>query len=214
MGTNVKATSNNYLKFLLRGARKEAQAECDAYLYDGNSIQSLYEKVMKPALYEVGRLWEQNKITVATEHLATATTEGILNSFYSQIVPEKYNNKKVVLACVEKEEHQVGIKMVADIFEMHQWESFFLGRGFPAAELIKYIREIDPDLIAFSLSVYFNFPSLIKIINNLIETFPGLPIIIGGQALVHLSENDLKQWTDITYISDLNQLEEYILNQN
>lgn len=50
---------------------------------------------MKPALYELGRLWEQNKISVATEHLATAITEEILNGFYTDIIPDKYNGKAV-----------------------------------------------------------------------------------------------------------------------
>ena len=163
---------------------------------------------MRPALYEVGRLWEQNKITVAAEHLATAITEGILNSFYGDILPEKYNGRKVVLACVEKEEHQVGIKMVADVFEMNQWESFFLGPGFPTSDLVKYIKEIKPDMVAISLSVYFNYAGLKPMLVELKKEFPLLKIIIGGQAVSHLSANAFNEWTDISLFHNLHQLEE------
>ncbi|MGM0647733.1 MAG: cobalamin B12-binding domain-containing protein [Bacteroidota bacterium] len=210
MESTHKYVVTNYLNALLDGNRKQARQVCLDFIKAGNSIKQLYEQLMKPALYEVGRLWEQNKISVANEHIATAITEGILNSFYADIFPDKYNGKKAVLACVEDEEHQVGIKMVADVFEMNQWESFFLGTGFPNSELIKYIKEVQPDIMAISLSVYFNFARLKQMIQELKSEFPEIKIIIGGQALSHLSDNDFAEWNDITYIKDLNQLDTYL----
>ena len=210
METINKSFVTSYLNALLEGNRKEANKTCVDFIKKGNSVQELYEQVMKPALYEVGKLWEQNKISVASEHLATAITEGIMNSFYTEIMPDKYNKKKVVLACVEKEEHQVGVKMVADVFEMNQWESFFLGTGFPTSELIKFINEVQPDIIAISLSVYFNFTRLKQMLNQLKNEFPQTKIIVGGQALSHLSDNDFAEWNNVTYITDLNQLDTFI----
>ncbi|MCO5250117.1 MAG: cobalamin-dependent protein [Candidatus Kapabacteria bacterium] len=212
MKTNNKSLETNYLNALLEGKRKEANKICLDFISTGNSFKELYEHVMKPSLYEVGKLWEQNKISVATEHLATAITEGIMNSFYSEILPDKYNGKKVVLTCVEKEEHQVGVKMVADVFEMNQWESFFLGTGFPISELIKFIKEVQPDIIAISLSVYFNFTRLKQMLNQLKNEFPQTKLIVGGQALSHLSDNDFAEWKDITYITDLHLLDTYLKN--
>jgi methanogenic corrinoid protein MtbC1 len=201
-----------FLESLLSGNRKEAHEICVTFLNNGNKIIELYEQLIKPALYEVGKLWEQNKISVATEHLATAITEGILNSLYAGIIPEKYNGRKVVIACVDNEEHQVGIKMVADIFELYQWESFFLGTGFPVSELSKYIQEVKPELIAISLSVYFNFSSLRYMLNELRSSFPKTKIILGGQALNHISDSIFNEWVDVTVLPDLNKLEEFIVN--
>ena len=209
---NAKTISNNFLNLLLVGNRSEAEKLSREFIHHGNSIKELYEQIIKPALYEVGRLWEQNKISVASEHLATAITEGVLNSFYSEIIPEKYNGKKVVLACVEREEHQVGIKMVADIFEMNQWESFFLGTGFPTAELVRYTKEINPDIIAISLSVYFNFARLKKMLEELSTQFPNLKIIVGGQAISYLSQDFMAQWNNVAFLSDLNELETLLKN--
>jgi hypothetical protein len=42
--------------------------------------------------------------------------------------------------------------------------------------------------------------------------FPSLPIIIGGQALFHISKKSLEEFPEITYLSDLNQLEDFIAN--
>lgn len=57
-------------------------------------VQYLYENIIKKSLYEVGELWESNKITVATEHLASAIVEAILNELYFTIVGGKKNIKE------------------------------------------------------------------------------------------------------------------------
>lgn len=172
---------NDFLENLLKGNRFECSALAHGYLSVNPSIMSLYEDIFKVSLYEVGKLWETNKISVATEHIATAIVEGILNELFAQLISKKRCNKKVVVACVEKEQHQVGIKMVADVFEMNGWESFFLGTGIPNAELVRYIHEINPDIVAISLSIYFNFANLLKMLDILRTEFPDLQIIVGGQ---------------------------------
>ena len=198
------------MEAIINGKRKEASTLCENYLHEGNSHINLYESIIKPALYEVGILWEKNQISVATEHMSTAITEGILNALYPNIIPERYGEKKIVLTCVQNEEHQVGIKMVADIFELNKWESFFLGSGFPTTELISFIDEIKPDVLAISLCIFFNFSKLTHMIQEINSAFPDLEIIIGGQAFLHISPDKFPDWKNVTYIPDLSQLENYI----
>ena len=54
------------------------------------SIKIIYEKLFKISLYKIGELWEYNKISVATEHLASAIVESILNENYLQIISEEF----------------------------------------------------------------------------------------------------------------------------
>ena len=191
-----------YLENLLQGNRQNCSAIVKQYLGQNPSFLQLYEEVFKVALYEVGRLWETNHISVATEHMATAITEGILNEYFEQIISKTRLNRKVVVACAENEKHQVGVKMVADTFEMHGWESFFLGTGIPLEELIRYIHEVKPDLIAISLSVYFNFANLNKMLHKLREEFPELQIIIGGQAFKHLSIDMISKVGNVVILNE------------
>lgn len=206
--------SNEFLENLLTGNRLNCSKIARTYLETDPSIINLYEHVFKDALYQVGTLWETNKISVATEHLATAITEGILNELFEQLVSKKRYNKKVVVACVDKERHQVGIKMVADVFEMNGWESFFLGTGIPNGELIRYLHEVNPDLIAISLSVYFNLANLFKMLDLIQAEFPDLQILIGGQAFDHVSKEMLKRYANVNLFSDLYLLEKFIKSIN
>jgi methanogenic corrinoid protein MtbC1 len=164
----------------------------------------------------VGQLWETNQITVATEHIATAISEGIMNELYDRITTGKKYTKKVVVACVDNEHHQVGIKMVADVFEMNGWDSFFPGSGIPTSELVKFIHEIKPDILAISLSVYFNFANLLRMLESLRKEFPELPIILGGMAFTHISGEALNRLENIVIMKDLYELSNYIdsLNAN
>lgn len=202
--------SAKYLENLLQGNRRNCSAIAKQYLAQNPSFLQLYEEVFKVALYEVGRLWETNQISVASEHIATAITEGILNEYFEQIISKNRLNRKVVVTCVEDEKHQVGVKMVADTFEMNGWESFFLGTGIPIVELIRYIHEVKPDLLAISLSIYFNFANLIKMLNKLREEFPDLQIIIGGQAFKHLSAEMISKVGNVVILTDLYLLEKFI----
>ena len=106
-----KLFSQDYLDALLSGQRSKASQVIGTYMSADGSVLGAYEGIMKPALYEVGALWEQNKISVAAEHLATAITEGILNELYEKLISgfQSEVKRKVVVACVENELHQVGI---------------------------------------------------------------------------------------------------------
>lgn len=210
---HIKSYAQSLLNTLINGERKESSILAHAFLSENNSITQLYEEVMKPALYEVGDLWEKNKISVATEHMATAISEGILNELYDNIYNSERANKRVVVACVENELHQVGIKMVADTFESHGWESFFLGTGIPLNELINFIKETNPKLIAISLSVYYNYANLIKMITKLRQEFPDLEILVGGQAFNREDERITKNFSGVKIICNLYDLNNYI-NQN
>jgi len=46
----------------------------DEGLAAGVSVPELYLEVIRPAQYEIGRLWQANLVTVAEEHVATSVS--------------------------------------------------------------------------------------------------------------------------------------------
>lgn len=201
-----------FLNNLLSGNKAACSEIAREYLQINPSIEDLYEHLFRTSLYEVGRLWETNQISVATEHMATAITEGLLNELYERMISKKRLQKSVVLACVEHEMHQVGIKMVGDIFEKNGWESYFLGAGIPTFELIRFMEQVKPDLLAISLSVYFNYPNLLSMIANIRTRFPELTILLGGQAIQAVGKDRLPDNCQV--FSDLYQLETFLKKLN
>ncbi len=147
-----------YLASLLTGDKKACLNIVTTLLEDKIEIRQLYTDLFQKSMYRVGELWERNEISVAREHLATMITENMLSVTYPHLFTGLQSAKKAIISCTANEYHQLGGKMVADIFELHGWDAHFLGANTPVEELLKFIDEIQPDLIGLSLAVYFNIP--------------------------------------------------------
>lgn len=214
--TLTTAQHKEFLESLISGDRPSCSNYARKYLEQNHTIQELYEEVLKTSLYDVGKLWEYNQISVATEHLAAAIVEAILNEFYQDIASNEKNDKRIILSCVEEELHQIGIKMISDVFEMNGWYSYFLGANTPTKDLIGYTRVIQPDLLGISMSIYFHLPGLEDMLQWIRKEFPDLPVLVGGQAFIHGGKEVLEQYDSVYYKPDLRSTESFIneLTQN
>lgn len=201
-----------YLTLLLDGKRVACSRMVQTLIEQDIDIKTLYTDLFQKSLYEVGKLWEFNKITVAKEHLVTAITEGLLNLVYPKLFEKEASeqNKKVVISCAANEFHQIGGKMVADIFELNGWDSNFLGANTSVDHLLEHIQEVKPDLVGLSISVYFNFPSLKNGIEAVRANFNHLDIFVGGQAFNWGGKEILKNYSETNFIPSLDVLSSII----
>lgn len=199
-----------FLKALLAGNRMQCSLIVKKLLQNNISIKDIYENIIKTSLYQIGELWEYNKISVATEHLASSICEAILNENYAMLISNQKIHKTVLLACVENEFHQVGIKMISDVFEMNGWTSYFLGADTPLADLISFAKTIPLDCIAISLSIYAHLPELEKTMNSFRKEFPEIPILVGGQAFRHGGQNILLNYYKVIYQPDIKSTDVFI----
>jgi hypothetical protein len=71
-----------YLQAILHGQRSAAAGIVLEAHHAGRPVLDLYLKILQPAQYEVGRLWESNAISVAEEHMATAITQSVMARLY------------------------------------------------------------------------------------------------------------------------------------
>lgn len=206
--------NGEFLHSLLAGNRPAGSKIIGNLAGTGVPVEDIYEKIIKKSLYNIGELWEAGKISVATEHLASAIVESILNEMYSGLISKKRVNKTVIVASVENEAHQIGIKMVADIFEMHGWNALFLGANVPTKDLISFMDEIGPDFIALSMSIYFHISTLEDMIRSIRAVNPSMKILVGGQGFRVGGKEMLNKYPDVYYLSDLYDLELFIKKVN
>ena len=201
---------NRYLEALLKGDRAQCHDLVEALAVSDIAIKDIYTHLFQRSLYRVGKLWETNKISVAKEHLATAITEGLFSLVYPRLFASEHCDKKAVISCSANEWHQIGGKMVADIFELHGWDSHFLGANTPLVDLLQYIDEIQPDILGLSLSIRSNLSVLLKMLDAVRADFVNLDIFVGGQAFHWGRLDELRQIRRVQYIASLDDLERTI----
>lgn len=199
-----------FLSAILAGDRNSGSAIIAELSDSGCTIQDIYEKVIRDSLYKIGDLWESGQISVASEHLASAIVESILNEQYSRIISNIKTNKTVVAASVENEIHQIGLKMVSDIFEMSGFNVHYLGANNPLEDLVSFIDTVKPNILAVSVSINYHIKSLELLIEKIRSRYPDLIIITGGQGLRDKNKEITSKYSNIIYLQDLYALEEFL----
>jgi methanogenic corrinoid protein MtbC1 len=203
-----EATYSLYLAALLAGDRETCATTVQALLKAGTELKPLYVELLQRAQYQVGELWEQEKISVAVEHLSTAITQRMLSLIQAQTLQGARRNRSIIVACVADEFHQLGGRMVADFCELRGWRGYFLGANTSIADLLQLIAQHRPDLLGLSLSIYFNLPKLIAALDAVTTNYPKLPILVGGQAFRWGAQDALQPYPNAAYMESLDALEE------
>ncbi len=180
---NLSALTQRYLAAQLAGDRREAlRLLVDEGLLRGIPLQDIHLKVIQPAQYEIGRLWQENRISVAQEHLATAISQLALSHLYRHLPRDPSNGKVVMLSCVEGELHEVGARVASDFLEMAGFDVRFLGANVPTSHLVRMVRDQTPDLLALSVTMTYHLPALRSALDQVRAAAPRLPIAVGGLA--------------------------------
>lgn len=178
----LKEEADIYLAYLLQGQRQEATLMITDLIQKSVPIKDIYQFIFQISQYEVGRLWQCNKITVAHEHYCTAATQQIMSGLYQHIFSIKRKGKILVACSISGELHELGIRMVTDFFEMDGWDTYYLGANMPANQLQDALKEYKADMLALSVSLPIHVSkasSLIKKIRNNVD-LTNLKIMVGG----------------------------------
>jgi MerR family transcriptional regulator, light-induced transcriptional regulator len=174
--------ATQYFNLVMHHRRQEASTLLIDAIKSGTSIKDIYLHVIQKSQQEVGRLWQTNKMSVAEEHLFTATTQLIMSQLYTYLFTGKNNGLKVLSACVGRELHELGMRFVSDFFEMEGWDSVYVGANTPTTTLLSMIKKERPDIIALSVTIMPHLKQLDEIITRARQdtSLAGIRIIVGG----------------------------------
>ncbi|UQZ37443.1 cobalamin-binding protein [Paenibacillus sp. PK3_47] len=174
--------ADQYLKLLLDGERRRASDLIVELLDSGVPIQEIYLHIFQDSQYEIGRLWQTGKITVAQEHYCTACTQSIISQLYPRWIRAQTGGRRMVAVGVGGELHEIGLRMLADFFEMEGWNTYYLGSNMPSESLIRYLKEEPADLLAVSVTMTFHVSEAQRLIAAIRKNseLDGLNIMVGG----------------------------------
>jgi methanogenic corrinoid protein MtbC1 len=94
---------------------------------------------------------------------------------------------------VEGELHQVGIRMVCDIFELRGWKTVYVAGESGTPEVLESARDNQPDIIGLSIAREAHLPALNELIRTLRANLSRrIPILVGGLPFIAYPE----RWRD------------------
>ncbi len=164
-----------------------------------HSPEALTTEVIGPALSEIGRLWEEGRITIATEHLASNYLRHRLLMWMVSGPPPRPVNP-IVLACAPGEWHEGSLLMLGVLLRRKGWPVAYLGQNVPFPDLAEFVEQIQPPLVVLiamreeTAQALAEWPRWIRTVN-------GKPLVtFGGRAFV--LQPELTQSVPGLYLGD------------
>lgn len=169
-----------YIEALLKGDRRRASELITTAASDGISVKDIYLHVFQKSQREIGRRWQMNEVSVAQEHFCTAATQMIMSQLYPYIFSNEKSGRVLVATCVGGDLHEIGVRMVADFFEMEGWDTFYLGANTPTEEVVNTVTERGAEVLGVSATMTFH----VQTVRRLIEAVRAAP---GGDRVLILT---------------------------
>ncbi|EZH64665.1 hypothetical protein DH09_19245 [Bacillaceae bacterium JMAK1] len=199
-----------FTEYVLAGDDDQASRLVDSAVAQYTKTE-VFEQLITPAMYKVGALWEENKISVADEHLATAVVDMIITSLdqkepQEEALPEM---GKVLIGGVEAEEHYLGLKMVSSRFRDYRWNVRYLGPNLPLSHLHTMAQMWKPDVIVLSVALAYRLPSVTEYVDAFSKFEHQPTILIGGRVAPKLQSTFL-EYNNVFVLEGLDALDQWI----
>lgn len=179
---SLATLATGYVNALVAGDGEAAQRVVLDAAETGLPVRDLYRHVLCTAMNDIGRRWQMDEIGVAEEHFATAITQMVMSRLRPHFQRLPRRERRVIATAAQGDLHEIGVRMVADHFEMAGWDAMYLGANMPLQDVLTTIIERDVHIAAISASSVVHLAALGETIDA-IRAAPGcerVRVLVGG----------------------------------
>lgn len=149
--------------------------------------------IIRSVLNEVGELWQQDKISIANEHLATNYLRQRLLMWMVSGPPPRTQHS-IVLACAPDEWHEGSLLILGALLRRRLWPIVYLGQSVPLPDLASFVHDVNPSMVVLNAMTEETAKSLMdwpKLLPDVVSK--GRPVVgFGGRVFVEKPEWRLK----------------------
>ena len=136
-----------YMEPLLAGNRLGCRELIRSQLDANVSGRQLYEELLWPAMSELDKLYRNDKINTAVEHMATRINRALADQLQQSLEHAETKDKRILIICADGEPEELGAQMCSDLFEADGWEVYFVGGGIPNDEVLSLVGQLRPHIL-------------------------------------------------------------------
>ncbi len=142
----------------------------------------LRAEVLAPLMREIGERWQDGRLRIVHEHLASVVVRGVLADLpdHGALPPAA---PRLLVTTPSGQLHEFGALLAAAAASDHGWEVAYLGPNLPAEEIVAAARRLQVSAVALSLVYPVDGPRVNQQLTELRRHLgPELPILVGGRA--------------------------------
>ncbi|MBI3692797.1 MAG: cobalamin B12-binding domain-containing protein [Mycolicibacterium aromaticivorans] len=170
----------DYQQALASRNRARATGVITELLSDGMDPVTVLTDVIATSQREVGMRWQRAEWTVADEHAATAISVAATGAVDDYVSGIPLRGRSVLVACAEREFHELPAMIIACALRAHGWDTTVLGAATSPLRLSQHLVDQGQDAVAISCSVLGALPTTRRFIEA--ATAAGVPTLVGGPA--------------------------------
>ena len=145
------------------------------------NIVDFFDKILKPVMSKVGSDWENGKISVGVEHVASNIAQTLVKGIMEQ-ANGRTTNKKILICVPVGEEHHLGCDVLETYLSMSGFKVFNMSTSAPTESILNFIDDNNPDIILLSITISDNLKSGQRLVRKIKQEFD-IPIFVGGLAV-------------------------------
>ena len=139
------------------------------------------DDLVAPLCRRIGSLWEEGTLTVAHEHVASASMRQALGFLLETLRVADEEAPRMVATTPPGQRHEFGAMMAGAVGAMAGWRVTYLGPDLPADDIAAAVRQARARVLALSLVSAHGAPALAAEMARLREMVGGSTrIVVGG----------------------------------
>ena len=177
----------NQLRSRLFSSFTEGNLKDSIYVYESfitkSSIEQFYEKILIPIMGKVGAMWADGHLSIATEHIASNTTQSLIKLISENHKKKILDKGKIIVTTPVGEEHCISCNLIESFLLSKGFITFNLSPSTPVDSLIEFIRSVHPTAVLISITLADNIKAGQRLAKKINEQYKRLPVYVGAQAL-------------------------------
>ncbi len=161
---------------LISGDEAQAQTISHHLIGDGTNVVAFIQRVLVPALREIGDAWHLGELPIWSEHRASAIAERVLADLSPN--PRGRRRGTVAVAALSGDNHSLPTMMATVALRDANWRVHHLGADTPPAEMISFCAQLPVDLAVLAVTN----PDSIEVAEHTAAALrsAGIRTIVGG----------------------------------
>jgi excisionase family DNA binding protein len=185
-GTAVMERARDQMREALIAGDEE---QCRRIVFDlylaRQSACDICDRVLAPALHDIGERWQDGELTVYRERRACETGLKMLHELRLAMPTPSPKAPAAVGGTLECDPYQLPTAMIEVVLRELGWQAASLGTQLPAVTLADAVRDNRPRLLWVSVSWIESIPAFLDEYAGLYRaaTETGAAVVVGGRAL-------------------------------